>query len=84
MRWTRTLFILTIYLQLNKAFSQNIGENTFSPISEILRLKWQTQIEKWDAFNDRPLLVDGILFLYANTDFAIDAKSGEKLYYADP
>ncbi|NOQ24974.1 MAG: PQQ-binding-like beta-propeller repeat protein [Bacteroidales bacterium] len=47
-------------------------------VDELLEVKWSMDIKK--QFYP-PVVIDGILFLYDNTEFAIDGKTGKKLYF---
>lgn len=47
-------------------------------VDKLLRVKWSIPI---DRHLRPPVIMDGIIFLYGNHDFAIDGETGKKLYF---
>lgn len=72
--WYAILMIIT----------QPIQAQVYSPLTEALNVAWIDSTANHDPYDDqRPLVENGILFPYNNIEYAIDTKSGSRLFYKD-
>ncbi len=64
--------------------TQSIKAQVYPPLTESLSLAWVDSATNGNFYDDqRPLIKKGILFPYNNVEYAIDIKSGSKLFYKD-
>ena len=77
---TKTKFLYSILIFATQAVQAQV----YPPLTEALELVWTDSTANYDPYDDqRPLIKRGVLFPYNNTEYAIEMKSGTKLFYKD-